>query len=136
MNTDKLGSYGAAHRMAKHYTNQYANHRAEVSHQPAVVGPLEAILGKGRPQGVAGDPLQPIPLIGGHANAGMQIEAPGEREESGDPRRSLEERYTDHAGFVEAVSRAAARSVVDRTLLEEDAATIITIAEESDILRP
>ena len=60
----------------------------------------------------------------------------GEREESGDPRRSLEERYTDHAGFVEAVSRAAARSVVDRTLLEEDAATIITIAEESDILRP
>ena len=102
----------------------------------AVVGPLEALLGHRRPQGVAGDPLQPIPLIGGHANAGMQIEAPGEREESGDPRRSLEERYTDHAGFVEAVSRAAARSVVDRTLLEEDAATIITIAEESDILRP
>jgi transposase-like protein len=37
--TDKLGSYGAAHRavMASvvHDTTRYANNRAEVSHQPA-----------------------------------------------------------------------------------------------------
>ena len=36
--TDKLRSYGAAHRTTMpsvtHYTRQYANNRAEVSHQP------------------------------------------------------------------------------------------------------
>ena len=36
--TDKLRSYGAAHRITMpsvtHYTRQYANNRAEVSHQP------------------------------------------------------------------------------------------------------
>ena len=56
-----------------------------------------------------------------------------ERLENGDPRRSLEERYGDHAGFVEAVRRAAARAVADRTLLEDDVAAIITLARDSDI---
>ena len=36
--TDKLGSYSAAHRTVMpsviHWTEQYANNRAEVSHQP------------------------------------------------------------------------------------------------------
>jgi hypothetical protein len=58
-----------------------------------------------------------------------------ERLENGDPRRSLEERYGDHAGFVEAVRRAAARSVANRVLLEDDATAIIALAEDSDILR-
>lgn len=59
-----------------------------------------------------------------------------ERLKDGDPRRSLEERYGDHAGFVEAVRRAAARSVANRTLLEQDVPTIISMAEDSDILLP
>ena len=59
-----------------------------------------------------------------------------ERLASGDPRRSLEERYGDHAGFVAAVTRATERSVAARLLLEEDAATIIALAEASDILVP
>ena len=59
-----------------------------------------------------------------------------ERLENGDPRRSLEERYGDHGGFVEAVRRAAARSVADRVLLEVDATTIVAMAEDSDILVP
>ena len=58
-----------------------------------------------------------------------------ERLASGDPRRSLEERYGDHAGFVEAVARAARSSVAQRTLLAEDAEVIIEMAEDSDILR-
>lgn len=58
-----------------------------------------------------------------------------ERLENGDPRLSLEERYGDHEGFVEAVQRAATRSVTNRTLLEEDAQTIIQMAEASDVLR-
>lgn len=59
-----------------------------------------------------------------------------ERLENGDPRRSLEERYGDHAGFVEAVRRASDRAVADRTLLAEDARTILAISQESDILWP
>ena len=58
-----------------------------------------------------------------------------ERLASGDSRRSLEERYGDHAGFVQAVRRAAEDSVAQRTLLAEDAEVIIKMAEDSDILR-
>ena len=58
-----------------------------------------------------------------------------ERQESGDPRLSLEERYTDHAGYVRAVEDAARRLVDERFLLEEDARTMIRQAEESDVLR-
>ena len=53
----------------------------------------------------------------------------------GDPRRSLEERYGDHAGFVQAVTRAAEDSIRRRHLLPEDAEVIIAMAEDSDILR-
>ena len=53
----------------------------------------------------------------------------------GDPRRSLEERYGDHAGFVQAVTRAAEDSIRRRHLLQEDAEVIIAMAEDSDILR-
>jgi len=58
-----------------------------------------------------------------------------ERLASGDPRLSLEERYTDHAGFVTAVEQAARDLVQDRFLLEEDAQKTIEAAEDSDILR-
>ena len=58
-----------------------------------------------------------------------------ERLASGDPRPSLEERYTDHAGFVTAVRRAAQRLVKERFLIDEDAQTLIRTAEHSTILR-
>ncbi|MYD72394.1 MAG: hypothetical protein F4W89_16870 [Acidobacteria bacterium] len=58
-----------------------------------------------------------------------------EREASGDPRLSLEERYGDRAGFVAAVRRAADESVARRMLLPEDADVIVRMAEESEILR-
>ncbi len=58
-----------------------------------------------------------------------------ERMASGDPRLSLEERYGDHAGFVSAVRRAADESVARRFLLPEDAAVLVRMAEESDVLR-
>ena len=58
-----------------------------------------------------------------------------ERQASGDPRLSLEERYTDHAGFVRAVEDAARRLVDERFLLEEDAETLISQAETSDVLQ-
>ena len=54
---------------------------------------------------------------------------------SGDPRPSLEERYGDHAGFVDAVRRATEQSVQRRFLREEDARITVEMAEASNILR-
>jgi hypothetical protein len=58
-----------------------------------------------------------------------------ERLASGDSRKSLEERYKDHDGFVKAVEHAAKQLVHERFLLEEDANTFISAAEASDVLQ-
>ena len=58
-----------------------------------------------------------------------------ERTAAGDPRLSLEERYTDHAGYVRAVKAAADRLVSEGYLLADDAATMVTQAERSDVLK-
>jgi hypothetical protein len=58
-----------------------------------------------------------------------------ERMANGDPRKSLEERYHDHDGFVRAVRKAAKQLVEKRFLLEEDAQYFINAAEASNILR-
>jgi hypothetical protein len=54
---------------------------------------------------------------------------------SGDPRKSLEERYKDHAGYVKAVEQAARKLVKEGFLLEEDAQRFIDAAEAGDVLR-
>jgi hypothetical protein len=58
-----------------------------------------------------------------------------ERRSAGDPRRSLEERYGDHLGYVSAVRVAAHRLVTERLLLREDAQRLIQEADASDVLR-
>lgn len=58
-----------------------------------------------------------------------------ERTASGDPRLSLEERYKNHDGYVAAVKTAAAKSVADRFLFQEDADRLIAQAEAGDVLR-
>ena len=58
-----------------------------------------------------------------------------ERVAAGDPRLSLEERYTDHAGYVRAVKAAADALVRDGFLLADDAAAMVTQAERSDVLK-
>jgi hypothetical protein len=57
-----------------------------------------------------------------------------EREAAKDPRLSVEERYGDHKGYVEAVRQAAKRLVDERFLLSADAETIIATAENSSVL--
>jgi hypothetical protein len=47
----------------------------------------------------------------------------------------LEERYTDHAGYVRAVRAAAANAVKRGFLLEADAVALIAAAEASAVLR-
>lgn len=58
-----------------------------------------------------------------------------ERMASGDPRLSLEERYRDHDGYVRAVTTAADTLVHEGYLLPNDAATILSQAQSSDVLR-
>jgi hypothetical protein len=59
-----------------------------------------------------------------------------ERTTRGDPRRSLEERYTDRAGLVRAVERAARELVESRFLLPEHADRFVAAAKASDFMQP
>jgi hypothetical protein len=58
-----------------------------------------------------------------------------ERIAKNDPRLSLEERYTDHAGYVVAVRKAAANAVAQKFLLQRDADALIAAAEASRVLK-
>ena len=53
-----------------------------------------------------------------------------ERERTGDPRPSLEERYGSRAAYVERVRAAAAALVEGRMLLQEDAERYVAAAEQ------
>jgi hypothetical protein len=55
------------------------------------------------------------------------------REASGDPRPSLEERYPDHASYVNAVGSAARALQAERLLLDEDAAAITAAAAAASV---
>jgi hypothetical protein len=58
-----------------------------------------------------------------------------ERLAAGDPRKSLEERYKDHEGYVKAITKAARKLQQRRLLLEEDVQRYIDAAEASSVLR-
>jgi len=58
-----------------------------------------------------------------------------ERLAAGDPRKSLEERYKDHDGYVKAVEKAAKKLVHEGFLLEEDAEIWISTAKASNVLK-
>jgi hypothetical protein len=58
-----------------------------------------------------------------------------ERKANGDPRKSLEERYKDHDGYVKAVAKAARKLRKDGFLVEEDVRRFVDEAEASDVLR-
>jgi hypothetical protein len=58
-----------------------------------------------------------------------------ERKANNDPRLSLQERYNDHAGYVDAVAKAAARGVAEKFLLPEDATALIDEARASSVLK-
>ena len=58
-----------------------------------------------------------------------------ERQAAGDPQLSLQERYTDHAGYVAAVRRAAARATQAGFLLQPDTDALVRAAQDSAVLR-
>jgi len=59
-----------------------------------------------------------------------------ERTAAGDPRLSLEERYTNHGGYVKAVTDAAKALEQRRLLLPEDVQRYIDEAQASNVLKP
>jgi hypothetical protein len=56
-----------------------------------------------------------------------------ERKSSGDPRKSLEERYNNHAQYVKKISRAVEKAVEKGYLLAEDGEAIISEAQSSAV---
>ena len=58
-----------------------------------------------------------------------------ERKSSGDERKSLQERYRDHDGYVRAVKKSAETLAEERFILEEDAKRYIRDAETRAVLR-
>jgi hypothetical protein len=58
-----------------------------------------------------------------------------EREASGDPRLSFEERYQNHDDFVARVKAAVAQQVSDGWLLPDDAEKLIEQAQQSSVLK-
>ena len=58
-----------------------------------------------------------------------------ERTANNDPRLSLEERYTGHAGYVAAVRKAAASALQQKFLLQQDADALIAAADASAVLK-
>jgi hypothetical protein len=58
-----------------------------------------------------------------------------ERRASGDPRRSLQERYGTHEGYVSAVGKAAERAMAEGFLLRTDADALVKAAQDSAVLR-
>ncbi len=56
-----------------------------------------------------------------------------EREKTGDPRLSIEERYKDQADYVQRISHAARALVEERFLLQEDAERLIADAAKNRI---
>jgi hypothetical protein len=59
-----------------------------------------------------------------------------ERLAIGDPRRSLEERYKNHDGYVKAVEKAVEKLQREHFLLPEDAQNYIEAAKASNVLLP
>ncbi len=58
--------------------------------------------------------------------------ARAEREAKGDPRLSLEERYGEHAAYVQRFEQAANKLVTERLLLREDAERLIARARSAE----
>jgi hypothetical protein len=56
-----------------------------------------------------------------------------ERQSNGDPRPSLEERYADHATYVDHVRRAAEALKNERLLLDEDVQRYVAAAQNASV---
>lgn len=97
--------------------------------QPALQAPLGTHTGWNlRPRGLAEGELSG--LLGSFIPF---AKTKAERRRSGDPRPSIEERYSDRSDYVQQISRAARALIDKRLLLQEDAERIIADAAKARI---
>ena len=76
-----------------------------------------------------GNPGLFIGITGGLAGWTLPLAATQtEREATGDPRASIDERYSDREDYLEQVNRAAMDLVTEGYLLEEDVAEVVDLA--------
>ena len=98
-------------------------------HSPAIQVPIGTHTGWNlRPRGLAENEL--AGLLGAFIPFAKTRE---ERDKSGDPRLSIEERYKDQADYVQRVSQAARSLIDERFLLQEDAERLIAEAAKAKI---
>ena len=100
---------------------------------PDVSVPLATYTGYAYRAPVAGDP---VPMVDGCDASGQRIpflETRAERITAGDPRLSIQERYPDHATYVNRVTAAAQQLQAERLMLEMDVQAYITAAQSASV---
>lgn len=84
----------------------------------------------------ASAPGDPVPIVDGCDASGQRIpfqKTEAARIAAGDPRPSLEERYADHATYVNLVTEAAQQLQVQRLLLDMDVQAYIAAANAASV---
>ena len=68
-------------------------------------------------------------------NGGFLPFAQTAAQRGGDPRRSIEERYTDQKGFAAAVRKGTDELMRERFMIQADADKLVKAAESGDVLK-
>jgi hypothetical protein len=100
---------------------------------PDISVPVATYTGYAYRAPVAGDP---VPMVDGCDASGQRIpflETQAERVAAGDPRLSIQERYPDHATYVNRVTAAAQQLQTERLMLEMDVQAYITTAQAASV---
>jgi hypothetical protein len=100
---------------------------------PDVTVPLATYTGYAYRAQVAGDP---VPMVDGCDASGQRIPFPEtktERIAAGDPRLSIQERYANHATYVNLVTKAAQQLEAERLMLSADVQVYISAAQAAAV---
>jgi hypothetical protein len=100
---------------------------------PDISVPMATYTGYAYRAPVAGDP---VPVVDGCDAAGQRIpflETKAERMAAGDPRLSIQERYPDHATYVNLVTQAAQKLRAQRLMLDIDVEAYVTAAQAASV---
>jgi hypothetical protein len=100
---------------------------------PDISVPLATYTGYAYRAPVAGDP---VPMVDGCDASGQRIpflETQAERIAAGDPRLSIQERYADHATYVNLVAAAAQQLQAERLMLDMDVQAYIAAAQAASV---
>jgi hypothetical protein len=100
---------------------------------PDISVPLATYTGYAYRAQVAGDPL---PMVDGCDASGQRIpfeETKAERIAAGDPRLSIQERYPNHATYVNLVTQAAKKLEAERLMIAADVQAYIAAAQAATV---